>query len=155
MTEAHLRLLAQAMRPRQPGHAVTTGLIAALGLGFQLLAWTAHDSFASRLMVALVTGIPSAIGVAFLLRAQLRRDHPLVRLLRTAPDELAQVSIAYVASPGGSMAQLTFELRDRRRWKAYVPEQLGPNLLRDAQATVGAPASSGLPRAIVVETERR
>jgi hypothetical protein len=155
MTEPHLQVIQQSLRPRQPAYAVMTGLIAVLGLGFQLLGWTSRDTFSARLTVALVTGVPIAIAVGFMLRAQLRRSHALVRRLRSCSPGLTRVSLAYVGFHDRRLAQLSFEFADRRHWNAYVPEPLGEALLRDAQAQASAPAATALPEAIVVETGRR
>lgn len=152
MTEPHLQVIQQSLRPRQPAYAVMTGLIVVLGLGFQLLAWTSRGGSGVHLTAALVTGVPIALGVGFMLRAQLRRSSPLVRRLRERSPGLLKVGLAYVVFHDRRLAQLSFEFADRRRWNAYVPESFGEAILRDARAQSSAPAAAALPEAIVVET---
>jgi hypothetical protein len=155
MTEAHLQVIRESLRPRQPAYAIMTGLLAVLGLGFQLLGWNGGTTSGERLTVALVTGVPLALGIGFMLRAQLRRNHPLVRRLRGGAPGLTKVALAYVAFSDRRLAQLSFEFADRKRWNAYVPESLGEAVLRDAQAQASGPAATRLPEAIVVETGGR
>jgi hypothetical protein len=53
------------------------------------------------------------------------------------------------------LAQLRFTFRDRRRFTAYVPEQLGEAIVRDARAKAGvAPGAAPLPPARVVGSRR-
>ncbi len=149
MTERQLALLAEGTRPRQPWSIVVTVLVALLGVLFQLVAWSSDDTLASRLVLALITGVPCALGVAWLVHAQRRPVHPLVARLRQPGHGLVQVELVYVDSGSnlyeqllyrspvqGRHARLIFRFPQRRYWVARVAEADGVELQRAAQAEI-------------------
>jgi hypothetical protein len=151
VTERHFELLAQGTRPRQPWAIVTTVAVALLGILFQLMAWSSNDTLGSRLVLALITGVPCALGVAWLVHAQRRLVHPLVARLRQPGHGLVQVELVYIQSGNnlyewlmyrspvkGNHAKLIFRFPNRKYWVARVAEADGAELERAARAELAA-----------------
>ena len=131
-------MLVRAVRVGQERQLVLGGLLVFLGLGVQLLSWTATAGPGQAIGVAIGVAVVVLAPGAILLRLGLQRRPPLLRRLDERPQDVRSVEIGYVSRGEATMADVRFVFADRRSWCVTLPAEVGKALARDV-AAAGAP----------------
>ncbi len=121
MLEAQLASLHELLRRRARRTMWLGCVLALVGAGLLIEAWTERAPLADRITGALFASVLVAAG-AVKIRDGVRRVPPLIARLRDRPTELCVVHLAWIQRPSGPRGRLSFEFEEGRRYDVTLAE---------------------------------